>query len=144
MSIAGRLVEHVVADMVLQGRPALSGTSRAGRAVAVVILFFGSLGLVLLLYAAWLALSARFPVDMAVAITGLLSIGTALLVALSAWAVCLYRRKRIMKAPRDAGKAIQSALSLLEGDLAEPVRKHPGTAVAIAALTGFILGKRLF
>ncbi len=52
------------------------------------------------------------------------------------------KARNIDAAQRDAGKNIQALIDGISAELDEPVRENPKTAVALAALAGFLMARR--
>lgn len=138
------IVERLVTDKVLQASSAMTGRSPASHGLAVAAALFAVAGLGFMVFAAHLWLNRHYQPDLAAALTGLIALGVAFLIALLAAVIFYLRRSTVRKLQAQARKSVQEVFEVVDDFLADPVRDHPKTAALAATLAGFMIGGRHF
>jgi len=116
---------------------------KAEKAVATISAFLVILGLGFLIYAAHLTFLQNFEPNMAAAYTGLLIIGVSLVAIISLYAIFLYKTRKIRNLKSNVFETVSGSVEELIDELAEPIKNHPKTAMAVASILGLVLADRI-
>jgi uncharacterized membrane-anchored protein len=144
MSAALQLIQGLVIDQLFKAPAPQNGFEKAKTCLSVLSVCFMVAGLVFLIYAAHVWLSAHYSRDIAAAITGLLCVAFSAVLAGIVFAILCYRKARIKAIQRHIPDTIKSLLSTLETELTSPIRENPKTAVIMASILGFLIENQLF
>jgi energy-converting hydrogenase Eha subunit E len=142
MSSAIRSIENILIDGVLNPQ---GGNAVRNDNISILFLcgIFICLGLVFLIYGAYLYMLTLYSPQVTAVMTGILSIAIALVMLGFVYLVTKYRSLKAQKTRLKILEGIKSTLSSLDDEVGDPIRNHPKLSVTIAALSGFILENKL-
>lgn len=103
-----------------------------------VSLFLGFVGVGFLIAAAFIWLLNVYGPVFATASTGILILFFGALIALGAWSLHEYKKSRIRSYKNDIFKTLSNSFA---GELEDPIRENPKTAVILSVLAGFLLSR---
>ena len=141
MAIRATLLEQVLISMLTQDSIS-SRRSPAGPAfiVSAVLALAGS-GFLIVAGYEWIAM--HYDVQTAQIGVGLLALALALIVATGAYAVHIYKLKKVRAYYNVVKDNINNAMHLVADELEEPIRENPKTAMLMASLAGYVAAEKL-
>lgn len=144
MSGIAAVIEQVVLATVINGKILSPAKSRVDWALVALSCLLAGAGVFFLVLSLHRYLESVYPPAQAALATGLSAMAFAVLAGIVAW--YLHQQKQATRgiARVELGKNIKDLIESLTGELDDPVRENPKTAVAIAALTGFFAGSGRF
>ena len=135
----GAIIEELLVATIINDKILFPVQNRTNWFWTAFSVFLGCIGIVLLIVGFDWFLEERYPPHVA----ALASAGLAFVIALIAAAVAYYYRHKKISMQKtirqELGKNIQSLMGDICGEIDEPVRENPKTAVALAALAGFFI-----
>lgn len=144
MLSALELIEKTVIQQIFSAPAPLGSLQKAGQFLCAVSLAFLVIGMVFLTYGVHAWLSAQYSNDIAILITGALSLAISAVIAIALLVATFYHKIRIRRYQKKMTDKIKSLLSTVENEFGDPVRENPKTALMIAAIVGFLAEDQLF
>ncbi len=132
--------EQALADRLSSRLAKISQKNEISYDIAIVAGLVAVVGLGFLVYAAHIWLRNHYQADAAAALTGLMALGIACLLALFALIIMHYRQKTLRKLKHEIQDSLHDVIEFLNEISANPVRQSPKTAALVASLAGFIIG----
>ncbi len=138
-------LERAIFDRLFDTEPSFLQNKRGnGQELQALSVIFLCLGLGFIIYGSHLWLVNKYTPEATAGITGILIIICALIIAISAYWISLYRQLKMKKMRRTLLEKFKSSLSSLDDELGGPIRENPKTAILLASLIGFALEERIF
>lgn len=143
MASAAHLMENVIIDSFLGARQSKTSTV-SSTGVFLLCGIFVCLGLGFIIYGTHLSLLNQYSPQTSASITGILSLAFAILIAVFVYAAGKYKNLQMQKSRLKIFENVKDVLSALDDEIGDPIRDHPKSYIALAALTGFLLEERVF
>ncbi|MBI1326175.1 MAG: hypothetical protein GC136_00860 [Alphaproteobacteria bacterium] len=137
------LAEQFVISKLAQETAPVAPNMGASQIIIVLAGFLGAVGIGFFILASYLWLNANYSPQMAAALTGLVSVGIAGLLALGALAVMQYKVRMLKRMKNDINETIDIALKSLNHLLEEPTTQNPKTSALVASLAGFVTADKI-
>lgn len=145
MNWQASLLEPLVMAALVSGRSAWAA-HRLGSAPSILVVLSACLGLVaalFLLAGGYIWLEHLYGTQLAVLIVGSAAASLSFLMLVASWTIIRIRRKRIAAYQGNIMKTVESAIESLMSEIEEPVRNNPKSAVALAAMAGYMAGGKM-
>ena len=140
------IAEQFLVDRLLSNGAPLSGKSKAGFGLMAFSGLFLIVGVLFMLYAAFIYLDATYSKDMAAFIMGGILMGLAGLTALVSYGVLRYKQRKIRQFKQETIETVEQSLGhvmgILDKELSAPVKDNPKLAIFIATAAGFLAGDK--
>lgn len=137
------IVGGIVIDKILSARPSAASKNKSYHIMMAFAGLFVFVGVIFLLISLYHCMLQQYTPDIAALITAGASMGIALLTVLAAHTMREYHRPKMERNFNEMKSQFESALKGMEGEWEHPIREHPKTAMALAALAGYFLADRI-
>lgn len=133
----------------VNGRSALlanSASSKVDKVTDILVLTACCLGLVAalsFLAGGYIWLERVYDVQVAILIMGGVATGLCVLLLLAAYAIARYKRHRIESYKKEITDKAEAIVAAVMAEFEKPVQAYPKTAVAVAALAGFVAAEKV-
>lgn len=137
------LIQGFILDRVLHSNALLSRRSKAGLVLMGLSALCVFVALIFLIIALHNYLETRYTADMAALITAGFVAGLAAIFALLGFSALNQRHSRLETVKQELTDNLAALFEAVGEELDDPVRNHPKTALAAAALAGFFVANKL-
>jgi hypothetical protein len=117
--------------------------NRAVQCFLALSVLLGAVSFVFFMIALNTWLQTSYSKEASALITALVSLGTALLLALCATAGSLYRQARMMRIKQVVRRNAMNFFQSAAKEMDDPIRNHPGLSAALATIIGFLVAKKI-
>lgn len=132
-------IEQIILSLLTQDSPKRSPASPAF--IVAGILALAGAGFLIVAGYEWL--SVNYDEQTARVGAGLLSLVLALVIATCAYAVHVYKLRKMQAYYHVVKNNLESAIHAVTDELEEPIRENPKTAVLMAGVAGFVAAEKL-
>lgn len=143
------LLEPAIMTAFVNGRSALlanSASSKVDKVTDILVLTACCLGLVAalsFLAGGYIWLERVYDVQVAILIMGGVATGLCLLLLLAAYSIARYKRHRIETYQKEITDKAEAVIAAIMAEFEKPVQAYPKSAVAVAALAGYVAGNKV-
>ena len=142
MVAIGSLTKHAVLAKLMHREDPISRNKKIGINFVFITGFFVVLAFLFLLYGAFLHIDRLYGIEMAFYFIGCASLVIAALNALIAYCYYRFKRRQMEKLKDELIALFEESMDYLNEEVAEPVKEHPTSSVAIATTLGYLAGER--
>ena len=137
------LAETVFSAGRVTGNVAPPSKNRVVQCLLALSVLLGTVSFVFFMIAlnTWLQLS--YSKEASALVTALVSLGTALVIALCAAAGSIYRQARMMRIKQVVRRNAMNFFKSAAKEMDDPIRNHPGLSAALATIVGFLVAKKI-
>lgn len=135
------IAEHMLLERFLRENTPISAYDKVGTGLLILSGLLSILGVGLLVYASHIYFMKNFAEEVALALTGAVTVGMAIFFALAVLLHKVYKMKKLQRVKDTIMDSIWEAIDDLEQEISEPVKEHPKSAMSIAAVAGYAAGE---
>lgn len=142
MSALMSIAEHMIVERVIGNGSPVTGRLKVGLGLTALSGLLIAVGTGFLLFSAYLWMETNLPAQTAALYTGVLALGTAIVLSLIAYAVIIVRKRKAEKMKQELIETIHLAMEVADEELTKPVHDRPKTSILIASVAGYLIGER--
>lgn len=136
------IAEQFLVNRVLSNGAPLTGKSKAGFGLMAISGLFLIIGVLFILYAAFLWLNMNYPREIAAMMMGGILMILSLIVAGISYGILRYKQRKIRQFKQETVETVEQVLNHINHELSAPVQQNPKMAVLIATAVGFLAGDK--
>lgn len=137
------IIEGLLLNQVMNSGMLVSRRSKAGGALLVLSGLFFLVALIFGVIAAYQWLLAHYPADMAALLAGTFVLAVSASLAAIGLTILNRRQSRFKEMKEELTHHVSAVYDAVAEELDDPIRNHPKTTIALAALAGYILADRI-